>query len=310
MKIERAIQRKVLTPYETSIVDKINSRIEFLDFIKKGVQFYGSEKYNMEIIGLKLEKQFETEPVIKVPYDINRVNEINGQARKIIDICLSQYDDASISIDEIISSERRKGITVLKHIIYTMLVKYSSLTPTQVAKTFNRSRQVVHIALREVESSLNKKSDNKFNELFHKINSNLISKLDLKDKFSIIEKEKIEPQKENYNYDELIKRITRVAYGLKAIDFTPKQGIINLCNYDNKNFMNSLIITIMNTKINRAYVMYYFGITLKKYNSIKPNHMRRMNNDLSYKRKFNSIYRKVLQDNIFIRKNRKLEKTK
>lgn len=309
MKQERAIQRKVLTPYETSIVDKINSRIEFLDFIKKGVQFYGADRYDIEIKCLKLEKQFDTEPVVKVPYNINKENEINGQVRKIIDICLNQYDDAAISIDEIISSERRKGITDLKRIIYAMLFKYSSLTPSNIAKTFNRTRVVVHEALRRVEKSLNKESGSKFNELLYKINSNIISTLNLKDKFSPVDRQKIDTQKENYNYDELIKRITKVVYGLNSIDFKTKQNISQY-NYDNKNFMNSLIITVMNTKINRAYVMYYFSITLKQYNSVKATHIRRMNNSLSYKRKFNAVEKKVLQDTIFISKNRKLEKSK
>lgn len=310
MKTERAIQRKVLTPYETSVVEKINSRIEFLDFIKKGIQFYGSEKYENEISGLKLEKQFEAEPIIKVPYNIDKQNEITNQARRIIDACISQSHNSSISVDDLIFSEKRGDFTDLKHVAYNMLCRYSALTPTQVSKIFNRSRQGIHTGLNRLKISLNKNSDKKFNELFYKVNSHIVQNLSLKDKFTVRDEEKREPQNDNYDFDELLNRITNILYGNKIKKFTPKQISEYSYDYNDNNFINALIIAVTKTNINRAYIMYYFNITLKQYNTIKPTHTRRMNNSLSYKRKYNSIERKVINDRIFISKSRKLEKIK
>ena len=304
MKTERAIQRKVLTPYETAIINKINSRIEFLDFIKKGIHLYGFEKYESEINNLKLEKQLDSEPIVRVPYNLNKENGITDQVKKIINICLSQYEYKSYSLDDIIYNTERGDSSRLKKVIYVMLNNYSSISATNIAKIFNRSRQVVHHAITEINESLKKCSDKKLNELFYKINSHLVLELVLKDKFN----NQIDIQDDNTRFDDILNCITKSIYGDKKIDFNPKSNENEILK--NNNFINSIIVSLKTTEIPKSYICYYFNITTKKIQAINVNHGRRISNDISYKRNFNKLHIKASEDIGFINKKRKLKKTK
>ncbi len=74
------------------------------------------------------------------------------------------------------------------------------------------------------------------------------------------------------------------------------------------NALSSEVKALKNTEIDRNYIMYYFNLTTKNINSMHPTHGRMMSKNLSYKRKFNSVQKQVLQDTRFINKKRKLEK--
>lgn len=180
----RAVHRKELTAYEQSIVDKIDSRISFLDFIKNGIKFYGYEKYQDEIKALKIERSYDLEPLIRIPYNLNDNNKINHELiNSIIEICIYLYGD--ISKEDVFSHKYRSQITQLRQVIFNLLHKYAKMSPTEIGRLFGRSRQVIHNGFHQLYQSLHLKKhrDVNFNEMFIKMNKAVCKKLTLKNAF-------------------------------------------------------------------------------------------------------------------------------
>ena len=179
----RAVQRKELTAYEQSIVDKIDSRIAFLDFVKNGIKFYGYEKYQDEIKSLKIEKSFDLEPLVRIPYNFDSDNKMNDRANDIIQICIDLY--GNISKEDVFSNKYRSQITQLRQVIFNLLHKYAKMSPTEIGRLFDRSRQVIHTGFHQLYQSLHLKKyrDVNFNEMFIKMNKAVCKKLNLKNAF-------------------------------------------------------------------------------------------------------------------------------
>ena len=152
----RAVQRKELTAYEQSIVDKIDSRISFLDFIKNGIKFYGYEKYKDEIKSLKIERSYDLEPLIRIPYNLEDNNKINHKLiNDIIEICVDSY--GNISREDVFSTKYRGEINQLRIIMFSLLHKYGKMRPTEIGRLFGRTRQVVHCGFTTLYQSLHLK---------------------------------------------------------------------------------------------------------------------------------------------------------
>jgi len=183
----RAIQRTELTKYEQSIVDKIESRIAFLDFIKNGIKFYGFEKHKDEIKALKIEKSFDLEPLIRIPYNLEDDSNINNDLiNSIIEICIDSY--GNVSRKDVFSTKYRGEITHLRIIMFSLLHKYGKMSPTKIGNLFGRSRTIVHNGFTTLYQSLHLKKyrDVKFNKMFIEMNNNVCKKLKLRNSFKNI----------------------------------------------------------------------------------------------------------------------------
>ena len=308
MKQERAIQRKVLTQYETAIVDKINSRIEFLDFIKKGIQFYGFEKYESEIKGLKLEKQLDSEPMIKVPYNLNKGNEITEKINEIIKVCMDLYEDKTLSLSDVISLKYRGDVTTLRVVMMNLIVQYTNVSPTVCGKVFNRSRQICHMAINELKTHLFKNKTTNLLNMYNKMNAEVANlfKITTHEPKLTLRQQKIKTNENNLQnkVNQFLNIITKKVfdYNKNKINFTPnsnnKEVISKQTNYD---FRNSIIISSINNELNRDYISDYFNVTKKQIAGILLNHSCKIKKEPSYKRKFNLIQKNILEDKTYLK---------
>ncbi len=143
---------------QKDMLHKISIRIKLLNYVSNGIEIYGMDKFKSEIKQLNLIKPIKGILLRKEDREGLFSSEQNMHMQKIISICESEFCKINkgirVTFNDVLEKEKRRTTTDLRRLIVYNIIKNTKVSPTKLGLYLKRSRQIVHLLLKESEKMI------------------------------------------------------------------------------------------------------------------------------------------------------------
>lgn len=143
------------------IIQKLQQRIDYMEFVIKGVQIFGSKKFydSLHELGI-LTKLKKTNSLDK--NDFSFFSEADeAKVDFILSLVVNEWEDLDVKKEDLFTKGLRLEHSRAREMAVILIKKHTTISDQKIGEYFNRSRQYVHLTYRKYRKMLTQRKQNK-----------------------------------------------------------------------------------------------------------------------------------------------------